>query len=55
MNIKRTIDQNHKLIGLIIIGIAFILFIIKSLNVFYEREEEKKKAELIANNNQLDL
>ena len=45
MNIKRTIDQNHKLIIFIIVGIVFILFLIKSLNTFYENEEKRKKAE----------
>ena len=52
MNIKRTIDQNHKLIIFIIVGIVFILFLIKSLNTFYENEEKRKKAELIEKNNQ---
>lgn len=52
MNIKRSVDQNYKLIGLVIIGIIFILFIIKALNLFYEQNAEREHAKLIENNNQ---
>lgn len=45
MNIKRTIDKNHKLIIQILIIIIFALFIIKSFNSFYEEKENKRKRE----------
>ena len=43
MNIKRFIDQNRKLIWRIIIIIVFALFVIKSLNSYYEEDEKRKK------------
>ena len=42
MNIKRTIDKNYKLIWYIAAIIVFILFIIKTLNAYYEEDAEKK-------------
>lgn len=54
MNIKRFIDQNRKIIGYIVIIIVFALFAIKSLNLYYENDERRKKeqANEIAANNQ---
>lgn len=49
MNIKRIIDKNRKLIWYIILIIVFALFAVKSLNFYYEKDEERKKVE--ANNN----
>lgn len=46
MNIKRIIDKNGKLIWYIAIIIVFILFAIKSLNSYYEQDEQKKQMEL---------
>lgn len=42
MNIKRTIDKNYKLIGYIALIIIFALFIIKSLDAYYENDEKEK-------------
>lgn len=42
MNIKRTIDKNYKLIWYIALIIIFALFIIKSLNSYYENDEKEK-------------
>lgn len=47
MNIKRIIDKNRKLILYIIGIIAFILFIIKALNSYYEKDERKKQEQLV--------
>ena len=49
MNIKRTIDKNYKLIGYIAIIIVFALFVIKSLNSYYEKKEQTKKIEAAEN------
>lgn len=56
MNIRRFINQNKKLIWRIIIIIVFVLFAIKSLNSYYEADEEKRKIEAneSATNNQKD-
>ena len=53
MNIKRWINQNRKLIWNTFIVIVFAFLIIKSLNFYYEEQEERKKIEInekIANN-----
>lgn len=54
MNIKRIIDKNGKLIWYVILIIGFVLFVIKSLNSYYEEEEKDKqiKANEIAINKQ---
>lgn len=49
MNIKRIIDRNGKLIAYIILIIIFVLFAIKSLNSYYEKDEERKKKEMAEN------
>lgn len=49
MNIKRAIDKNYKLIRQIVIIIVFALFIIKSLNLYYEEKEKRKKIEVAEN------
>ena len=56
MNIKRTIDKNRKLILYVIGIIAFILFVIKALNSYYESEEKRKQEEITEkiNNTQMD-
>ena len=45
MNIKRIIDKNGKLILYIVLIITFVLFAIKSLNAYYENDEERRKTE----------
>lgn len=52
MNIKRIIDKNGKLILYIVLIITFVLFAIKSLNAYYENDEERRKTEII--NNQIN-
>ena len=49
MNIKRIIDKNNKLIWYIALIIVFVLFSIKLLNSYYEKDEERKKIEIINN------
>jgi len=49
MNFRRIIDQNGKLIGYGILTIFMILFAIKSLDLFYKKQEEKKKIEITQN------
>lgn len=51
MNIKRTIDKNYKLIWYIALIIIFALFIIKSLNAYYENDEKEKLEALESNKN----
>lgn len=46
MNIKRSIDKNYKLIWYVVIIIIFILFVIKILNSYYEKEENKRQIQL---------
>lgn len=53
MNIRRIINKNRKLIGYIIIIIVFALFVIKSLNLFYEKNEQKKIQE--SNKNKTEI
>lgn len=50
MGIKRFIDQNNKLIMYVIFMIVFILLVIKSLNSYYEKEEQEKLANIKQNN-----
>lgn len=54
MNIKRVIDKNGKFIWYIVLIIIFVLFAIKSLNLYYEKEETKKKEEIINNNETIE-
>lgn len=49
MNIRRFIDQNRKLIGYGILIIFMILFAIKSLNAYYEKDAQRKKTEILNN------
>jgi len=49
MNIKRIIDKNGKLIWYIGLIIIFVLLAIKSLNSYYEVQEQKKQAEMSEN------
>ena len=51
MNIKRTINKNYKLIWYIALIIVFGLFIIKSLNTYYENDEKEKLQALESNKN----
>ena len=49
MNIRRMIDQNGKLIGYGILAIFMILFAIKSLNLYYKKEAERKQSQIMQN------
>lgn len=50
MNLRRFIDKNEELIKKVIIIVVFVLFIIKSLNFIYEKDEEKKRIQSNENN-----
>ena len=49
MNIKRFIDRNGKLIWYILLIIVFAFLVIRNLNLYYEKQEEIRKAQVTQN------
>lgn len=55
MNLKRTIDKNYQLIWYIGLIIVFALFIIKTLNYYFEEDVKKKAEALEESKNQANI